>query len=593
MSETNLTTFALDDGLPPLPVPTLAETCARYLETVEPLVDAAAFAEAKAAVAELQAPGGTGEKLQAMLEARARDRDNWLSGWWEQYAYLAWPDPIVVNSSIGISGQPDDAPGDQAERAAIITRGALEFYKGILDETLPPEQQKDGSGLDMSLLKRFMAATRMPGTKGDRIVAYPVEEARHIVVIRRGRYYEVEVLSEDDHKIAESAHLRAQFAAIIAAADAAELPPAVGVLTADNRPDWSRERDRLALDPVNRRALDRIDRAIFLVCLDDEAHDTPEKLARAGLHGAKGNRWHDKSLHLIIDADGRFTLHGEHSPVDAGAWVPLIDAIAPLKGPIPAAADPYRAGEPVELTWRLWPETREAIGRAEAVYDGLVENLDLVIMPFTDFGKATIKTFRTGPDPVIQMAFMLAYHRRYGRLPKTYEAASTRMYKGGRTETIRTASNEALALARAMDDAAATSGQKHELIRAAFAEHSKRGRDASAAQAVDRHLFGLKILAQENGIELPALFGQEIYTRGWELSTAQIPLRNGFVNHFGPVCPTGYGVGYVIHDGQINFNLTSWRSCESTDSAAFAADIAQAMRDIRDVLVQASASEAA
>lgn len=592
MTETP-STFALDGALPPLPVPSLNETCERYLLSVEPLLDADAFASVKEAVEALRAPGGTGEKLQGLLEAKAALSDNWLGEWWKTYAYLIHPDPIVVNSSIGISSDPANAPGNQAVRAALIAHGAVDFYLSIVNETLPPETQRDGSGFDMSLMRNFMATTRLPGAQGDRLATYGVDEARHIVVIRRGRYFEVPAVTDAGAPV-DRASLRVQFERIIAAADAQDAPAPVGVLTAHERPAWARARDRLAIDVTNRKALDRIDRAIFIVCLDDAAHETADQLARAGLHGQKGNRWHDKSLHLIIDREGRFTLHGEHSPIDAGGWCALIDKVALLDEPVEALSDTRHIPEPVELTWRLDAQALADIAAAEQVFDQLTGDLDLYVRSFRAFGKDLIKTFKTGPDPIIQMSFMLAYYRRYGRLPKTYEAASTRMYKGGRTETIRTASNEALALVKAVDDETVSPVQKGELIRAAFAEHNKRGKDASAGFGVDRHLFGLKLIAKDNGIsDLPAFFSQEIFNRGWELSTAQVPVRNGFVNHFGPVCPTGYGVGYVIKGDHINFNVTSWRSCAETDSASFADDIERAMSDLRSVLENAQAAEAA
>ncbi|MFX6842473.1 choline/carnitine O-acyltransferase, partial [Acinetobacter baumannii] len=88
-----------------------------------------------------------------------------------------------------------------------------------------------------------------------------------------------------------------------------------------------------------------------------------------------------------------------------------------------------------------------------------------------------------------------------------------------------------------MDDASVSDKAKMAAAAAAFAEHGKRGKDASAGQGVDRHLLGLRLIAAEYGIsELPALFGEEVYKRGWELSTAQLPMKVGFVNHFGAVC---------------------------------------------------------
>ncbi len=573
-------TFDLDRTLAPLPVPTLEETCERYLATVEPLEDAEAFARTKAAVEELKAEGGLGRKLQAGLVERASKMDNWLGGWWEDFAYLTYQEPLIVNSSIGISTDARHAPGNQAMRAAQLTAGTLDFYLSIVNETMPPEVQRDGSGFDMSLLKRFFATNRFPGLHSDRIVTYGFDESRHLLAIRKGHYYTFEAISKDGQRLSE-AQLMAQFQRIIEAADNAPAVPPVGLLTANARNVWVIERDRLAQNEGNRANLNSIDRALFLVYLDDGHHESFEALARAGLYGSKGDRWYDKSFGLVVDADGRFTLHGEHSPVDAGAWVPLIEAIGGPGAPVQDKPVGFLPS-PAELRWNLDAGTLEAIEAAGAVYDRLTGDLDLKVLHFDAFGKELIKTFKTGPDPFVQMSYMLAYWRLYGRLPKTYEAASTRMFRGGRTETIRTASPQALAFVKAMDGAAVSDAAKMELLRAAFTEHGKRGKDASAGQGVDRHLLGLRLIAAEMAIaELPALFSEEVYKRGWELSTAQLPMKTGFVNHFGPVCPDGYGIGYIIKDDHINFNITSFRSHPHTDSSRFAEAVGQALQDVR------------
>jgi carnitine O-acetyltransferase len=575
-------TFDLDGTLPNLPVPRLEDSVQRYLDSVEPLVDASTFSDIKAAAEELLQPDGTGRKLQTALEARAARSENWLAGWWEDVAYLSYPESLVINSSIGISTDARYAPGDQAMRAGQLTGGTLDFYLSILNETMPPEVQRDGSGMDMSLLKRFFATNRYPGTEGDRIATFGGGQSRHIIVIRKHRFFELEVINASGERLSDG-DLMAQFRRILAT-DTAARAPAVGVLTAARRPDWARARDRLAASPANRHVLDRIDRALFLVCLDDELAPNFEDLARSGLHGQKGNRWHDKSFHLVIDPQGRFTLHGEHTPVDAGAWVPLIEAIGGPADPLPAQKD-TSAPAPLELHWELPLEATTDIADASVVFDNLIRDLDLRIVHFDAFGKDLIKTFKTGPDPFLQMSFMLAYKRMYGRLPKTYEAASTRIYKGGRTETIRTASNEALAFVTAMDDVVVAADHKVEMLRAAFAKHSERGREASAGFACDRHLLGLKLIAKEAGVsELPRFFSQEIFTRGWELSTAQLAMRVGFVNHFGPVCPGGYGIGYIIKNDHVNINVTSFRSHPQTDSSRFLGEITRAMHDLRAVL---------
>ncbi len=572
-------TFDFDSKIPPLPVPSLEDTAARYLVSIEPLVDAATLARNRAEVAELLAPDGVGRKLHALLLERAAKMDNWLSGWWEQAAYLTYQEPLIVNSNIGISTDARVTHPDQAMRAAQLTADTINFYFAIVNETMPPEILKDGSAFDMSLLKRFFATNRFPGATTDRIHTYGFNDSRHVLVIRRGHYYVFDVI-DINGKALPAADIMAQFKKIIAAAEVALAAAPVGLLTADHRAVWHTERDRLSADPVNGLSLDRIDRALFLVCLDDASHDTFEKLAKAGLYGIRGSRWYDKSFALVVDTDGRFTLHGEHSPVDAGAWIPLIETIGGKIADLAPSAN-MALGAPVELTWNLKPETLAAIDRAGAVWDKLTGDLDQRILHYTGYGKDLIKTFKTGPDPLLQMSFQLAYLRMHGKTPKIYEAASTRAYRGGRTETIRSATNASRAFCLSVDDPALNDAQKNTLMRAAFTEHGKLAKDAAAGQGCDRHLLGLRLIAAENGVaDLPALFSEEVYKRGWELSTAQLPMKVGFVNHFGPVTPEGYGIAYIIKDDHINVHVTSFKSHPMTDSGKYLESISKALDDI-------------
>lgn len=121
---------------------------------------------------------------------------------------------------------------------------------------------------------------------------------------------------------------------------------AIGVLSTENRKIWSKLRDTLAHDRNNASCLNIIDRALFIVCLDDT---TPEDLGHlcsnflCGTYDLQGgvqvgtctNRWYDKvglfSLHrlnstckltkknqlqIIVCADGAAGINFEHTGVD-------------------------------------------------------------------------------------------------------------------------------------------------------------------------------------------------------------------------------------------------------------------------------------
>ena len=72
----------------------------------------------------------------------------------------------------------------------------------------------------------------------------------------------------------------------------------------------------------------------------------------------------------------------------------------------------------------------------------LVKDVDLHIFINDAFGKGLIKKCKVSPDSFIQMALQLAYYRDQGRHHLTYEASMTRLFREGRTETVRSCSIE-------------------------------------------------------------------------------------------------------------------------------------------------------
>ncbi|KAL8213154.1 UNVERIFIED_CONTAM: hypothetical protein K2H54_061029, partial [Gekko kuhli] len=91
----NASTFPL----PQQPLPPLAQTMARYLRSLEPLVSPEELEQSKELVAEFGAPGGEGDRLQARLQRRAARMENWITDWWVQSAYLESRLPLAVHSS--------------------------------------------------------------------------------------------------------------------------------------------------------------------------------------------------------------------------------------------------------------------------------------------------------------------------------------------------------------------------------------------------------------------------------------------------------------------------------------------------------------
>ena len=98
-----------------------------------------------------------------------------------------------------------------------------------------------------------------------------------------------------------TAEIEAELAAIIVAADGTPevLPPSLGALSAWNRDDWCTAHTDLAnTSAANAANLQRMERALFMVCLDDGTPADTTETGRQALNGA-ANRFYDKTLQLV------------------------------------------------------------------------------------------------------------------------------------------------------------------------------------------------------------------------------------------------------------------------------------------------------
>merc|ERR1712146_236972 len=193
------------------------------------------------------------------------------------------------------------------------------------------------------------------------------------------------------------------------------------------------------------------------------------------------------------------------------------------------------------------------------------------------------------------MALQLAYFRDQGHHTQTYESGMARLYKEGRTETIRSASVESAAFVAAMMDEHATDAERNKRLRDACARHQRTTALAMTGRGVDRHLFALYVVAV--GTQTDSQFLSTAMKRGWKLSTSQIPqMVADFVNKndwsdyercaggFGPVAKDGYGVCYTLPgDDAIFFHVSANRDSELTDATRLRERIVEALRDVRRV----------
>lgn len=235
----------------------------------------------------------------------------------------------------------------------------------------------------------------------------------------------------------------------------------VASLTAWNRTKWAQVRNSMFNKGINRISLQAIESAAFIVTLDDEAYETDVKngadlsiFGKAMLHGNGHNRWFDKSFNVCIGTNGRFGFNAEHSWGDATVLGHLWEFVVMEEvtrnsydenGQCAGAAE-LIPPPPKRMAWDLkHPDIVAAIKEADSDAQKLIDDLHLHISTYDQFGKGFMKTCQLSPDAFLQMALQLAYYRDAGRFSLTYEATITRLFRDGRTETVRPVTVESAA----------------------------------------------------------------------------------------------------------------------------------------------------
>ncbi|KAI0890205.1 acyltransferase ChoActase/COT/CPT [Annulohypoxylon maeteangense] len=571
------------ESLPRLPVPTLEETTSRYLKSLHPLLSPSELAASKKAIDEFIKPGGVGQKLQEKLIARREKPEvkNWIYEWWNDVAYLSYRDPVVPYVSYFYSHRDDRRRRNPAKRAAALTTAALEFKKQVDSGSLEPEYMKK-LPICMDSYKWMFNACRVPARPADHPVKYDPKEHKHIIVIRKNQFFKV--AHEIDGKQLNTTEFESQFARIY---DLAERVPAVGALTSENRDIWTDARQLLLdVSPKNKAAIEAIESASFVVCLDDASPVTLEERAHQYWHGDGQNRWYDKPLQFVVNDNGTSGFLGEHSMMDGTPTHRLNDYVNDVifANKLDFSDPTVRSNlpEPVAVNFEVTKDVQAEIDRAIKDFDTVIGQHELAVQAYQAYGKGLIKKFKCSPDAYVQMIIQLAYHKMYGKNRPTYESAATRRFQQGRTETCRTVSDESVAFCNAMADPDVEAKDRVDLFRKAVNAHIEYISAASDGKGVDRHLFGLKKLLGP-GEDVPAIYKDPAfgYSSSWYLSTSQ--LSSEFFNGYGwsQVIDAGFGIAYMINENSLNFNIVS----KGIGSQKMSHYINEAANDIRDILL--------
>jgi carnitine O-acetyltransferase len=540
------------DRLPLLDVAPLEESVSRFMNWVEPLLHAQEYEETLKSAEALKEPSGRGFKLQEDLRRELR-KDPSLGKhrpFWEGW-YLRFPMslPIYINPFYFFEPQ---APSGAA-LAARLTARSLELHRQILRGTLPPEEVK-GTPQSMEQYQNLFGCTRIPGVSEDR--SFRASESSHMVIFRRGRIYSLKVLDERGNYPSRAA-LEKVFRELWSHTEPLDFSP--GIFTAANRREWGKIREDLRQFPQNRRNLEIIERALFVLVLEDSPGEGEQAFCENLFGGLPDNRWYDKSFQLIVYPEGVGGWNYDHSCRDGGSMSRVAAFLCedlPEESPSDASL-----GTPELLEFAFSPELEERAREIRRENARLRQRVQLEILRFSSFGASALKKLRFSPDAFVQLALLGVQQELWGTLRSAFESVSLRHFRQGRTEGTRPLTSEAASCLRAYGEGARKESLAP-LLRRAGKAHGERILLCRQGKGMDGNLGFLESYAALQGLspeELPffASPGWKKFNEFW-MSTSATGGKSIRVAGYGPAVPEGFGVRYVKNPQETELYVTSF-----------------------------------
>ena len=643
-------TFSLQDQLPSLPVPDLNETLNKYLVSIKPFVQALPnnnntnnslsndIKDNKEYQRQVKLcddfKNNLGPVLQIRLQDYSANKRNWMSNWWDSQAYLNYNDPVIPYVSYFYNHAPLSSlthsliENNPLLKATALVQSIVKFIELIKDEALPPELIR-GTPFCMNSFHLMFNGSRVPNIHPasdsaanpskdiDTSVFYSIFENNFIVVAYRGNFYKMFTHDKLDGKPLPLNLIYRQINEIVHPAKTdnnitnTQNDSGVGVLTSLPRDQWRDQYVELIKDPLSKNSLETIHRASFMLCLDlDKNPVTLEEKSRNSWHGDGVNRFFDKYLQFFVTGNGKSGFLGEHSKMDGTPTLFLNtficqdlmklnqnDFLNDINKPFnldnsessssSSSSSSSTSYQPELLKFTLSPTIKKSIIDAKSKFDSLISEHDLNVWKYQKYGKNFIKQFKMSPDSYIQQIIQLAMYKYLGKQFPTYEAASTRKYFKGRTETGRSVTKESYEFVSNWSNPNLSLNEKIKLLQDAISAHSSYLKSAADGHGIDRHFFGLKNVLNPND-KRPALFDDPLfnYSSTWYISTSQ--LSGEYFDGYGwsQVNDAGVGLAYMVNKDWLNINIVTKPGKSGLDGKRIRYYLTEAADEMASALIE-------
>jgi carnitine O-acetyltransferase len=558
-----------ESRLPALSFSDLNKTCQLFSMWSKPFLSSNEIETTQKAVKNFLQSPEKGPFLQKMLEQRLTEEESFLENlpYWEKW-YLKARDPLPIYSNpyYVFNDSSTSYSLSLCDRAAKSVVSFLRFRENLLQN--PEIEWDERNPLSLEQYKNFFSTTRIPGLNQDFLKSpwssngEVTTKESHIIVIFKGNFYKVDVLS-DKGDIRDTNELSGVFLSILQSFFEGDVSTerisSPALLTTLPRTYWFYWRKRLLqVDSQNIHVMNILEKALFVVCLEDHPLSHTMNVCRNVWHGKGGDRWFDKSLQLII-GPGYRGLCFEHSGLDGAAVTRLVRWVTEDEKVI------FPRGVMVgtlakKVSFILDSSLCKAIEKAAAHFDSMIKGTSLIVRDFPSFGLEDIKKHSLSTDAFVQVAIQSSFFKSFSSLPHVFESVHLRHFRKGRTDGMRPVTKDSVLLVKGMREGYKKENLK-ELLQRVSQSHRERIAMYMNGYGPEAHLSLLYEVWKENSKDgkMPDIF----QSPGWlhftqnEITTSTTLPTGLKAAGYGPVEEKGFAVRYLRYPHSLRFSFSS------------------------------------
>ncbi|VDL64095.1 unnamed protein product [Hymenolepis diminuta] len=472
-SGTAPTTFDMEKILPSLPLSSIDLTIQRLMGSLAPYLgrESVRYQELESGLKKWARSEGRG--CQRRLKVKT-----WLSG---NYATLWW--------------------------AAVLLYLFGNLRSLINGGRVNPEMFRNKVPLCMAQWRRIFGTNRTPSENEDELWTYPTTVSSHVIVVHKNHFYSVPLFTKW-RRIVSPDLLQKMLQYVVddstkKSANEFKKLYSPTILTTLGRDEWQGCRSDFFSYGINHASIKEVEHAICFVYLSSDSQMAP--------HQATGKLWFDKSVNFCVLPNAQISIHADWTCMDPWVFAGLLERLRVAETPdmydystgdaVYMQDADHECPDPEPVCWRVYDEMIPIYEKTLKLCESEIRSLQLSKIHFSVFGRSKVKQeWCLNVDAFIQAVLHTAYFRLTGRLALCAEYVPCRLFSNGRSETLRSLTNEMEDFIDAFRGVTSESEIKSakisrclNLLKKACQRHDFLLKHATSGRGVDRHLLSLNI----------------------------------------------------------------------------------------------------